>query len=140
MCNRNDRYIVNSAQESSVSTTSETAAGFDVVTVGDGDLFDFKLSGLSVYTSVWTMDEAMATTGTNFLSQFSRAYLDAYFNDGTPKVAMAVRFQGGETFLIVDTSGDGTITNADAVVQLVGTVSGLGYSNGLVEINPALWP
>lgn len=135
-----DRYIVNSAQESGVSTTSETAAGFDVVTVGDGDLFDFKLSGLSVYTSVWTMDEAMATTGTNFLSQFSRAYLDAYFNDGTPKVAMAVRFQGGETFLIVDTSGDGTITNADAVVQLVGTVSGLGYSNGLVEINPALWP
>lgn len=133
-----DLYIVQGTQDSGVLTALEPPAGWDVVTVGEGDLFDFHLNGLGVYTSVWTVNAAMATTGSGLRAQFSQAYLDAHFNDGLPKVAMAVRFLGGETFLVVDTSADGTITSADAVVQRVGTVSEMGYSGGdRVEINPA---
>lgn len=91
-----DLYIVQGTQDSGVLTALEPPAGWDVVTVGEGDLFDFHLNGLGVYTSVWTVNAAMATTGSGLLAQFSQAYLDAHFNDGLPKVAMPWGFWAGK--------------------------------------------
>lgn len=133
-----DLFVVNSALESRVATIDTAPAGFDLVAVNPGDLFDFKLAGLSVYTPVHLTNEAIATSGSDLIAQLNAAYLNAGFNDGSPNVAMAVKFLGGQTFLAVDTSGDGAITGTDAVVQLLGSVSMLGYNAGLVTVNPNL--
>ena len=124
----NDTYIYNSDSdsESSIVTTTTPASGFDFVTITAGDVFDFT-SAISAVTSPVNTGLAMGSTGTNVLNQLNTAF-QSVDNGNADYEASIINFNGGVTFLVVDSNQDQIINANDQVIQLSGTVTGITIS------------
>jgi hypothetical protein len=121
----NDIYVYGpTITDSNISTTATAAAGFDQVTVTAGDTFSFAAVVAAVQATPVVAGVALAATGTLVLGQLATAFSVADDAAGNVEAAV-ITFTGGEQFLVVDTDSDQTITAADQVVQLVGTVTGI---------------
>jgi hypothetical protein len=123
------------ATDSFISSTTGAVAGVDTVTVTDTDLFD-GITVAAVVAAVKAEGTAVDTTGTTLLASLDAAF--KLVDDGVNNIEAAIiSYTGGEQFLVIDTGGavGGAITNADVVIQLVGTATGLTLTGGAVEID-----
>ncbi len=126
---------LNDALDSTVTTTDTAAAGFDVVTVSEGDIFDFGArpgAGYAPDPMVITEDSLILSdidvtgyTGSELLNALTGIF---QANDDDDIIdnreAMLIEFQAGQKFLLVDGGYDVT-TKEDIIIQVVGTVDTL---------------
>ena len=124
---------LNDALDSTVTTTDTLAAGFDVVTVSEGDIFDFGARP----DATWAPDPMVVTanslilsdidvtgyTGNELLSALTGVF-QANDDNIANREAMLIEFQEGQKFLLVD-GGNPVIESADIVIRVVGTVDTL---------------
>ncbi len=123
--------------DSSISTTTAAAAGFDTVNLTSdplgADVFDFNAPVAAIVAAPVAAGVALAATGTLVLGQLNSAFIAA--DDNTANVEAAIiTFATGQQFLVVDSNADQMITAADNVVQLVGTFTSLSLDSGDVIV------
>lgn len=123
--------------DSNISTTSTAAAGFDTVTVGEGDVFDFD--SYVAYTQGAFKDAgvAMAGTGTAVLAQLTTAFISGVHSTALDVEASLIQFNGGQQFLVIDVNADNAITASDQVILLMGGVGSLSSVSGNIVMNMA---
>lgn len=130
-----DTYVYGSTvTDSNISTTAAAAAGYDSVTVTNGDTFDFSAAVAVVTASTVASGVALDTsTGTLLIGQLNTAFTGN--DDGSANIeAMVISFTGTERFLVVDTNSDQAITAADNIIELTGVVTGLTSVSGNVAV------
>lgn len=124
---------LNDALDSTVTTTDTAAAGFDVVTVSEGDIFDFGARPDAIYApdpmvitagSLILSDvDVTGYTGNELLSALTGVF-QANDDDVANREAMLIEFKEGQKFLLVD-GGNPVIGSADIIIQVVGSVDTL---------------
>lgn len=126
-----DYTNVNDAWDSTITTHDDLAAGFDVVTVSEGDIFNFgefpyytEFPTIVTHPSIVYSDvDITGFTGHQLFDAINTAFLAN--DDSTPnREAMLIEFQSDQKFLIVD-GGSGYIDTLDPVIKIVGSVDTL---------------
>jgi len=125
-----DYSFVNDASHSSVSSTSGAPAGFDVVTVTEGDQFDFNIPNPSLLfapNKVYFTVGGAVSTGTDLLNALNAAYGTVGHVAGANQEAVLIHLDatnGSSEYIVVD-GGSEAIDNLDIVIQVVGTLNHL---------------
>lgn len=126
-----DYTNVNNAQDSTIIPGETLAAGFDIVTVSEGDIFDFGV--FPYYTDfpkivtnpsiVYSDVDISGFTGNQLFDAINSAF-QANDDDTPNREAMLIEFQSDQKFLIVD-GGSGHIDYLDPVIKIIGSVDTL---------------
>ena len=126
----NDIYFVDytnviDASDSTITTTTGLAAGYDEVTANAGDIFQFG-AGISFVVELNEVVSSVNITGLS--GNDLRSALDTEYRANDDNVsnreAMLIQFAGGEQFLIVDGGSQGIFID-DIVIQVIGNISTL---------------
>jgi len=130
-----DTYVYGATiTDSSITSTTLAAAGFDVVTVTNGDIFDFNATIAVVTAATIASGVAIDTsTGTLLIGQLNTAFIANDDNVASIE-AMVISFTGAQRFLVIDTDSSQTITAADNIIQLSGVVTALTLTDGNVVV------
>ena len=134
-----DRFIYDSILDSTITTTVTATAGFDQVTFDNTDSFSFSYTltgghnGVDAVTSLVTVGENMASTGSLVISQLNTAF-QAHDNNVSDYEASLVKFID-KTFLVLDSDKSNSITASDQIIEIVGTANSLSIVAGDVMVS-----
>ncbi|RTZ43168.1 calcium-binding protein [Candidimonas sp. SYP-B2681] len=117
----NDVYKYEGVSDSTVVNTAAAATGFDTVTITSGDIFDLWLDITSVRTIEDYTGDVPDTNGDALLTQ-----LDNYYQSGGPlggidAMYISIGNKAKGRFLVIDANDDNHITDADLIIEIVGT-------------------
>jgi len=128
-----DRFVYGSTiTDSSVSSTTGAVAGIDTVTVTASDIFDFSASVTAIIAAPVVVAGNAPTTGTTLLTALNTAFTGN--DDNAANVEGGIVTFDNASYLVVDVDGNQSITAADQVIQITGTVTSLSLSGGDIVI------
>jgi hypothetical protein len=127
-----NKFNYNSAGDSTITSTTGAASGFDLVSLQTGDIITFanlatSPTNMSVISQVFNTGTAMGASGNALLGQLNTVFTEND-NNIVDYEASIIRFSGGQTFVAFDYDRNQTITSADTIIQLSGTISGISVN------------
>ena len=126
----NDVFQYDTVTDSGVNNAAAARTSFDTVTVAAGDIFDYTTSDIAAVVSAEKAEgSAVDANGADLITTLDAAFKSV--DDGIANVeAAVVAYTTGEQFLVIDVDTNQTVTVADIIIELSGTVTGLTLSTG----------
>jgi S-layer protein len=117
--------LIGAQTDSVVANAASAHNAHDVFAVNVGDEVDWGVAAIAaVIAAEQAEGSTVDTNGDDLLTSLTNKF--AANDDGVANIEAAViAYTGGEQFLVVDVNSSQTITTADLIIQLTGTVTGL---------------
>jgi RTX calcium-binding nonapeptide repeat (4 copies) len=131
-----DTTLFGNTTDSTVNNDANAPVGYDTVTVGNGDIFDFGTAVDIVNNGVFATGTSLPATGELLLSELNSVFSSEQFPVAGFREAMVIGFTSGEEFLVIDQDGNDTIDATDTIILLnsFDAIGTLGLNGGDVVI------
>jgi len=126
----NDVFQYDTVTDSGVNNAAAARTSYDTVTVAAGDIFDYTTSDIAAVVAAEKAEgSAVDANGNDLITTLDAAFKAV--DDGIANVEAAViAYSTGEQFLVIDVNASESVTVADIIIELSGTVTGLTLSTG----------
>ena len=117
--------MIGAQTDSVVANAASAHNAHDTFAVNVGDEIDWGVAAIAaVIASEVAEGSTVDTNGNDLITSLNGAFTGA--DDGAANIeAGVIAYTGGEQFFVVDINSSQTITTADLIIQLTGTVTGL---------------